>query len=701
MTHASSSGSESRGERNRERIRERARSGGGPSAQAPRGVLLGGILGGLVVLLLLPTAGLVPGAPLDSAATAPTAPSNHGTVPAVAPRASAPTGPYWTNVTGSAAGALPTNLVGSLAYDAADGYLVFFGIARGSDGYEPLAQTWTYASGAWINLTANLTASPSPRYGEGFAYDAADGYLVLFGGFDPESSANSSGYGHPTDTWTFVGGQWTDRTATAGAAPPPEFGPAMTYDASAGVVLLAAFNRTAATHGDSVFETWTYHAGAWTHQPAGTGALPGGREQATLAYDPADRESVLFGGTYVADNTTTGLVYNDTWVYRSGSWANVTAVGAPAPFPSERPATAIAPGGHPILIGGYDPAACQYGLVAGCTPNATWLFDNGTWNNLGSLAPVAPPLGAAQQDSLAWDPATNATVLVGDQSSGVWWFRWNESTPVALLTPHGTGASPGATLNVTVVPLGGTPPYNLTLCSGGSPCVNRSSVATSDPSYWLATFPLTGSQTASVRVTDANGSIGVNGFVVPVFASNGTLAATIAIDPQTGFVPLNTTIWVNATGGAAPVTTEIAYGDGTNGTFASNASPFHHAYGCGPVVNGSYFSACEYGVTVVVTDAVGASVRLSMDVEACATNQPSQQCLLPATAPPGGAPGWESAIPHSPPYLGAYGLLGASGGLAVLGVQRDRRSKERREADQLRGELLQGPGPSGREPPRP
>src|SRR5215469_15862905 len=56
---------------------------------------------------------------------------------------------------------------------------------------------------AWTNRTAGV--EPSPRWGAMAAYDAADGYLVVFGGI-------GNSHGALRDTWTWANGKWTDRT---------------------------------------------------------------------------------------------------------------------------------------------------------------------------------------------------------------------------------------------------------------------------------------------------------------------------------------------------------------------------------------------------------------------------------------------------------------------------------------------------------
>jgi hypothetical protein len=183
-----------------------------------------------------------------------------------------------------------------MAYDARDGYVVLFG-GSGPLGY--LSDTWTFAAGQWTRLSPN--AHPSTRADVAMAYDAHDSYVVLFGGFNQ----NTSGAG--SDTWKFVGGAWTNITATVGSThPSARFGAAMTYDPKTGYLLLfggeAGSGFSVSVYGDS----WKFVAGAWAK--LGSSVSPPGRALATLAFDTADAYALRFAGTPGIFGLT-----DDTW----------------------------------------------------------------------------------------------------------------------------------------------------------------------------------------------------------------------------------------------------------------------------------------------------------------------------------------------------------------------------------------------------
>ena len=82
----------------------------------------------------------------------------------------------------------------ALAWDPGLGKAIVFG-ENTTTTADP---TFGYRAGVWTNLTPTASASPATRGNVGLAYDAADGYLVLFGGDTPPPN-----YSYRSDTWIF------------------------------------------------------------------------------------------------------------------------------------------------------------------------------------------------------------------------------------------------------------------------------------------------------------------------------------------------------------------------------------------------------------------------------------------------------------------------------------------------------------------
>src|SRR5579871_6285464 len=116
---------------------------------------------------------------------------------------------------------------------------------------------WSVVGGVRTNLTNG--SGPPTREGGSLAYDAADGYVVLFGGIGFSSTTHKSSA--LNDLWKYSGGVWTDITPTS--SPPIRGWASLTYDAKDGYVLL--FGGFARGHG--LGDTWKYLAGTWTQIP--------------------------------------------------------------------------------------------------------------------------------------------------------------------------------------------------------------------------------------------------------------------------------------------------------------------------------------------------------------------------------------------------------------------------------------------------
>ena len=176
-----------------------------------------------------------------------------------------------------------------------------------------LNDTWEFKGGSWSNVTTNSSGAtpPSPTIDAGFAADPSLPGAILFG------SENASG--DPTNaTYAFESGRWTQ--ALTVTAPPERSGPALTFDASLGGLVL--FGGHYPPLGPGFSDTWVYSSGSGrvpsTWMKLTPVASPPGLSGAAMAFDVPDHEVVLFGGI-----GPTGFS-NDTWVL-----VNVTSPTGP------------------------------------------------------------------------------------------------------------------------------------------------------------------------------------------------------------------------------------------------------------------------------------------------------------------------------------------------------------------------------------
>jgi hypothetical protein len=294
----------------------------------------------------------------------------------------------WQNITGSV-GVAPSPRVGAATtYDAADGYVLLFGGENGA-GNHLYSDTWKFQGGSWTNITATAGTPPSPRVSAGMAYDPVDSYVVLFGGL----SVTPGDYVlDQSDTWTFHGGTWANISATAGSAPKGRFSPGMAFDWSTHeVVLFGGENAndqllTAGINMDS--DTWSFVHGGWTQITGSVGTPPSARAGVNMVYDPVDGYLLLYGGVWntLSGTTITGYVTADTWRF-TGTWTNLTSTVSGAP-------------GNRALAGiAFDANAGEVVMVGGCTAyvnqacpltNSTWAYRSDQWTDLSPTMSVAP-----------------------------------------------------------------------------------------------------------------------------------------------------------------------------------------------------------------------------------------------------------------------------------------------------------------------
>ncbi|HEV2317423.1 MAG TPA: kelch repeat-containing protein [Thermoplasmata archaeon] len=262
---------------------------------------------------------------------------------------------------------------GGSAYDAKDGYGIVFGGISGDS-------TWAYQGGRWVNLTPTRGPSPPPLSQPSMAYDTYDGYVVLFGG------ASASGY--TNQTWTFAGGTWTNRTSTAGAAPAPRAGAGMAYDAGDSELVLyggtgmPSSSATARAYTD----TWSFAGGKWTNLTGGLVTAPSARTAFSMCADSTLDAVVLYGGQAVYGAQTYGSFLNDTWTFAAGAWINLTSVAGTPPTSRVDASLANDPSDSGVMLfGGEVPGASVSGVGAD-----TWLYTSGRWSNVSSSAGAGP-----------------------------------------------------------------------------------------------------------------------------------------------------------------------------------------------------------------------------------------------------------------------------------------------------------------------
>jgi hypothetical protein len=225
---------------------------------------------------------------------------------------------------------------------------------------------------AVIKRLSDLNLAARVVIGVGFAVVL----LAAYGGWQLVAWLSARG----NDTWVFESTNgWTDRST--GPAPSIRTDAAMAYDPARRVLVL--FGGRSQSAPDSLDDTWTWDAGGWHIQ--GQTPHPPGLAGAAMAYDPLGRRLILFGGLRSQQAQTASSPPAGCQVTISG--------GAKVPPPS---ACYVTPS-----------AALQAGTSL--EASETWAYSNGQWTKLAPAHQPPPREGSA----LAFDALSRGMILFG------------------------------------------------------------------------------------------------------------------------------------------------------------------------------------------------------------------------------------------------------------------------------------------------
>ena len=474
-------------------------------------------------------------------------------------------------------------------YDAASHQFLLYGGIGGSSGSQVmLGDLWSLSAGAWSQIAIPASSAPPARGYPVFVYDAADGYVLLFGGYGANGSL--------ADTWEYAGGAWTRLTPTTSPAGGSGAQPEYVYDAADGYVLLV--------YGSPGHQwTWTFSAGVWSNITTSAGTPPPGFVTNPLVYDSTDGYVLAFG-TYGTSFT------NQTWSFKGGVWKNLTSTAGNAPPAASGGGTLLdfPPGGYVLLF-------------QGTGGNDTYTFANGSWAPL--FAPNGP--GPITYTAAGYDPVALAAVMFGGQGSGCYpqsicggtWL-WSNGAPGAPYIRSFSVSPPivdvGRPTTFTVVAGGGVGP--LTFAYLGLPA----GCASANVSTLACTPTVVGGFLVEVTVTDSNHTV-------------VTAATTLDVSPALVFVSFHsdastvslggtTILRANVTGGSPPYT--YAY-SGLPPGCPSQTVP---ALPCTPTASGNYT------IGVAVTDAGGATVTASVSLSVRSAGAPGGPSISSFAAHP-------------------------------------------------------------------
>lgn len=508
-----------------------------------------------------------------------------GLAPLTASPSASPSSAYrWNEAPQAALGTGPSaRYFPAMAWDAADGYVLLFG---GSSASGWLSDTWTYVNGTWTNVTSELASHPPSLEEASMAFDPSTQSVVLFGGLNSKGVAWNF-------TWAYHDLVWTNVSSTAGPAPPARSDAGMSTDSSADEVVLEGGDS--ATEGAYANDTWTFKGGVWTNVTS-TAPIHLRIDEPILSDDPSEEGAVLVG---IANYSLAGP-YGDQWhsvtlVFIAGVWENVTGTSGPGPMVVDAYDEVI----------GYLPGIASVVVYAdavigpdggGYLGYYTWEFAGGAWANVtrstSALSVVLQAGGAAV-------PTDNTLVVFG----GEWLLGYLNATWIFSSPPIVTAAA-----SRTTVDAGMSVTFTGSCAYGAGPNVaswNLGNSATATGLTATTTYSAAGTFVANLTVTDLVGAAGVASVPIRVHSDPSASIVIGSPSPETGESIAFTAI---AAGGTGPLQYAWTLGDGTN----SSTSTFDHSFG----------SAGTYSVALTVTDALGVVAHASTTIDVAAAPTP-------------------------------------------------------------------------------
>ncbi len=179
----------------------------------------------------------------------------------------------------------------------------------------------------WVDRTpANPLAGPTNRMDQAMCWDAAHGYVLMFGGYDNIA-------GSRFDTWTWNGTAWTQRIV----ANPPVVGSgwpsnlAMAFHPPTGEVVLVCAG-----------ETYTWNGTNWLHRNVQVGNPGSSPANIAMSHDPGRGQTVLFVGR------NGGNPASETYLWNGFNWIPQTT--SYVPFPVDSPSMAFDPVAGRLLL---------------------------------------------------------------------------------------------------------------------------------------------------------------------------------------------------------------------------------------------------------------------------------------------------------------------------------------------------------------
>lgn len=266
--------------------------------------------------------------------------------------------------------------------------------------------------------TPPAAGDPVARYSPGMAYDAKDQVVVMFGGATWDNTCDCQDY--LGDTWLWDGRTW--RQVDPAHSPSARAYPEMAYDPADGEIVLFGGSGWSG----SLSDTWTWNGSDWTQQSSSV-SPPATTIQEGMAFFPAMGTVLLYSG----DNPQGG---NALYSWNGSNWGQIAVPGIPLAS-SFQAGMAMDPDGRAMNLLIFDDNDM--------TNLHDWTFDGTGWRQ---LTVTTPPTRALVQTA-ADDRSGDIVMFGGSDHNDTWVSSGGDWTQV--FPPHsppslsGSGPTPG------------------------------------------------------------------------------------------------------------------------------------------------------------------------------------------------------------------------------------------------------------------
>jgi hypothetical protein len=232
---------------------------------------------------------------------------------------------------------------------------------------ELINETWEWDGIGWTQLSEN---GPTARFNSAMTYDSDRDRVVLFGGRHGSLGAKDANL---SDTWEWDGIEWTQQEDQG---PEGRRGHALAYDAAQKQTVLfgGAFVQPVPSSGGDTREfadTWTWNGRIW-RQASSFG--PPKRTLHSMAFDDTLGQIVLFGGFQLFSDS----YFNDTWEWNGKRWSQFQDMGSSGRYggrmnyDSSRKCMVLFGGGGMSLASTFADAPFLSALTIAPVLNDTW-----------------------------------------------------------------------------------------------------------------------------------------------------------------------------------------------------------------------------------------------------------------------------------------------------------------------------------------